>query len=62
MLESVREEIFLAVSSEQMQRTQRNLSELFEFSETDIKAKERKEVSEVISDWKEEYRKKICLF
>lgn len=62
LLESIREEIFLAASSEQMQRTQRTLSELFKFSDTDINAKQRKEVSEVISDWKEEYRKKICLF
>jgi len=35
---------------------------LFDFSETEIQAKDRSEVTEVISDWKEGYREKTCLF
>lgn len=62
LLDSVRQAIYFAANSLQMQKEQGHLAELFDFSETDIKVKERAEVSSVISDWKEGYRKKTCLF
>lgn len=62
LLDSVKEAIYFAANSPQMQQEQERLVELFDFSQTDVKAKERTELSNVISDWKEGYRKKTCLF
>lgn len=62
LLNSVREAIYFAVSSEEIQQVYEDLNELFAISELDVKAKQRNELSKIILDWKEGYRKKICLF
>lgn len=62
LLDKVKEAIYLAATSEQMQDSQEKVMTLFDFSETEIHAKDRSEMTEAISDWKEGYRKKTCLF
>lgn len=62
ILDSVKEAIYLAATSEKMQQAQEVVIDLFDFSETKIQARQRTEVTKAISDWKEGYRKKTCLF
>uniref|UniRef100_UPI0040577389 hypothetical protein n=1 Tax=Agathobacter sp. TaxID=2021311 RepID=UPI0040577389 len=58
-VQSVKNELSNVRGSRRMQQMQESIEALFDISRTNVKAKQRNELSNAILSWKEEYRK-IC--